>query len=58
MACQQEEEQREEALADQLCDYVAHMKKAELEQALLQLLFDGPEWQYDRFLRDNGLEDW
>ena len=34
------------------------MKKAELEQALLQLLFDGPEWQYDRFLRDNGLEDW
>lgn len=58
MACQQEEEQREEALADQLRDYVAHMKKAELEQALLQLLFDGPEWQYDRFLRDNGLEDW
>ena len=57
MACQQEEEQREEALADQLCAYVAHMKKAELEQALLQLLFDGPEWQYDRFIRENGLED-
>lgn len=57
MACQQEEERREEALADQLCAYVAHMKKAELEQALLQLLFDGPEWQYDRFIRENGLED-
>ena len=33
------------------------MKKSELQEALLQLLFDGPEWQYDRFVRENGLDD-
>lgn len=35
------------------------MKKGELQEAVLQLLFDGPEWQFDRFAQENGLEnDW
>ena len=38
-------------------DYVGHMKKNEIQQALLELLFDGPEWQFERFVRDHDLEE-
>lgn len=51
------EEEQDEALYDAVCEYVWKLKKPELQQALLQLLFDGPEWQLDRFVRENGLED-
>lgn len=57
MAYQEEEESRQEELEDKVCHYIWHMKKSELQQALLQLLFDGPDWQYDRFISENGLED-
>lgn len=57
MAYQEEEEQRQEALEDKVCHYVRRMKKSELQEALLQLLFDGSQWQYDRFVRENGLDD-
>lgn len=57
MAYQEEEEKRNEELADKVCHYVWHMKKTELQEALLQMLFDGPDWQFDRFVRENGLED-
>ena len=49
----EEEEQRQEEQADILIKYVHSMKKSELQAALLQLLFDGPEWQYDRFIEEN-----
>lgn len=57
MAYQEEEEKRQDELSDKVCHYVWHMKKSELQEAFLQLLFDGPEWQYDRFVRENGLDD-
>lgn len=57
LAYQEEEEQRQEALEDKVCHYVWRMKKSELQEALLQLLFDGSQWQYDRFVRENGLDD-
>ena len=57
MAYQEEEEKRNEELTDKVCHYVWHMKKAELQEALLQILFDGPDWQFDRFVRENGLEE-
>ena len=57
IAYEEEEEKQADELADKVCDYVQHMKKSELQQVLLQLLFDGPEWQYDRFVRENGLDD-
>lgn len=57
MAYQEEEAKRQEDLSGKVCHYVRHMKKNELQQALLQLLFDGPEWQYDRFIRENGLDE-
>lgn len=49
----EEEEQRQEEQADILIKYVHSMRKSELQEALLQLLFDGPEWQYDRFIEEN-----
>ena len=58
VAYQEEEEKRQDELADRLVGYVSRMKKAELQQALLQVLFDGPEWQYNRFMEENGLADW
>ncbi len=57
LAYQEEEEKRQDELSDKVCHYVWHMKKSELQDALLQLLFEGPEWQFDRFVRKNGLQD-
>ena len=48
------EEQEEKRLAEieqKVIDYVCKLKKDELQQTLLELLFDGPEWQYERFIR-------
>ena len=57
MAYQEEEEKRQEELSDKVIEYVGKMKKTDLCQSLLELLFDGPEWQYDRFIREHGLDD-
>ena len=56
VAHQEEEEEREEQLYQKVLDHICKMKKAELQAALLELLFDGPEWQYERFVRENGLD--
>lgn len=49
----EEEELRQEEQEEKLIRYVHSMKKSELQQALLQLLFEGPEWQYDHFMEYN-----
>ena len=49
----EEEEQRQQEREERLIRYVRKMKKTELQEALLQVLFDGPEWQYDRFVEEN-----
>lgn len=49
----EEEEERKQELEEELVAYVHKMKKSELQEALLRLLYEGPEWQYDRFIRDN-----
>ena len=53
----EEEEQREQETEERLAAYVRKMKKGEAQEALLQLLFDGPEWQYDRFVEEH-LGEW
>lgn len=48
-----EEEQREqefEELCNRVIERVHSMPKSDLKQALLQLLFEGPEWQFERFV--------
>ena len=57
IAYQEEEEKREEELYEKVRQYVYKMKKSEAQQALLELLFDGSEWQFDRFVREHNLED-
>ena len=48
-SAEREREEEENAVID----YVSKMKKSDLQQALLQILFDGPEWQYDRFIEEH-----
>ena len=50
-----EEEQREqefEELCDRVIERVHSMPKNDLKQVLLQLLFEGPEWQFERFVAE------
>ena len=49
----EEEEAREAILDDMLLNYIKKLSKAELQEAILQVLYDGPEWQFDRFIREN-----
>ncbi|MBR7033830.1 MAG: SWIM zinc finger family protein [Clostridia bacterium] len=58
LQAEQEEEERQDKLQGLLVEYVSRMKKSELQETLLQVLFDGPEWQYEHFLRDHIREYW
>lgn len=53
---EEEEEERQAELEKKLFDYIHKMKKDELCQSLLELLYDGPEWQYERFIRDHFMD--
>lgn len=53
IAYEEEEERLREEAENKLIAYVSRMSKADLQSALLELLYDGPEWQYSRFLRDH-----
>ena len=56
---QKEEEERQENMENALIDYVNGMKKSELQDTLLQLLLEGPEWQLEQFMQDHlDEEDW
>lgn len=55
IARQKEEEKRERELYDRVTHFVQGMKKDEAQQALLELLFDGPEWLFNRFVDEHGL---
>ena len=56
---QKNEEQHREELYYKVCQCIQKMKKNELQVELLALLEYGPEWQYERFIREHGLdEDW
>ena len=51
--CLEEEDKQKREMDKQLIQYGSKLKKSELQEALLQLLFDGPEWQHDRFIEEN-----
>lgn len=52
MEYEAEEEKRQAEIADKLPALIHKMKKGDIEAALLQVLYDDPEWQYDKFLRE------
>ena len=49
---EKEMEQQQEEWEQAVISRISHMRKEELKEALLDVLFNGPEWQYDRFIRD------
>lgn len=53
MADWEEEEQRWEDDLARLMDYVKTMSREDLQQALLQILVEGPEWQYQKFFDEH-----
>lgn len=55
---QEEEERLEEEIYDKVCDFVDNLSEDDLKSALLRLLFDGPDWQYEKFVVENGLYDY
>ena len=57
MVYEEEQEKRQELIYENVRRYVSKMKKSELQYALLELLFDGSDWQYDHFVRENGLDE-
>jgi uncharacterized Zn finger protein len=46
----EEADQETERIAKELPGAIHRMKKVELEAALCQILFEGPDWQYERFV--------
>lgn len=46
-------ENYQDELAKKLYKYVQNLKKAEAQSLLLDLLETGPEWQWDRFIREH-----
>ena len=57
LKAQEEAEQYEEELYDRVQEYVGHMKKGELQQALLELLFDGRVGEQDDGEAEQLIED-
>ena len=47
-----EEKKREEEISNMLQSYIKSLSKSELQEALLQILYDGSEWQFDRFINE------
>lgn len=50
VAYEEEQEQLAEERQDRLVQCIQKMSKEKLQNALIQLLEDGPEWQYDGFI--------
>lgn len=48
---EKEAEEYEEQIYDLVEQKIQKMKKSELQEALWQVLMDGPEWVFDRFVR-------
>lgn len=50
-------EQYQEELEERVKNYVAKLSKNQLQTELLAILFDGPDWQYDKFIREHRLDE-
>ncbi len=48
----EKQEKYEEEIDDMLQKYIKKLSKAELQEVLLQVLYDGPEWQFDKFINE------
>ena len=56
---QEKQEKRGSDLTEMVCHRVWHMSRNEAQEALLQMLFAGPEWQFEKFIKEYYVEeDW
>lgn len=56
MEAEKKEEARQENLGKKLISCVSKMKKSEIQEELLRILYEGPEWQFDRYLKEHWIE--
>lgn len=49
----EEEERYGEEMEVKVDSYIESLKKAELKQLVYELLYNGPDWQYDEFIREH-----
>lgn len=52
IAYEREAELQTEENQSKVLAYVNSLKKAELREILMRLLYEGPEWQWNRFIRE------
>lgn len=50
---EEEEKLYEEEMEYRVDSYIESLKKDELKQLVYELLYEGPEWQYDKFIREH-----
>ncbi|MBQ8555274.1 MAG: SWIM zinc finger family protein [Clostridia bacterium] len=52
IAYEREAELQAEEDECKVLSFVSGLKKVELQEILMQLLYNGPEWQWDKFIRE------
>ena len=52
IAYEREAELQAEEEECKVLSFISGLKKVELQEILMQLLYDGPEWQWDKFIRE------
>ena len=55
---EQEAERRQEKIEQEVVDYMMKLSKEELQNELLNILFDSSDWIYERFIRDHGIDEY
>ena len=51
-AYEREQEELQNLINERLIKYINSMSKQELRETLYELLYDGPEWVFERFIRE------
>ena len=55
---EEEEERRMEELDKKVIAYIKSLSKAELQQTLYEVLYDGSDWVFERFVNEHIDWDW
>lgn len=53
IAYEEEQERLQEEMDEKIAKYINSLTKNELRQKLYEMLYDGPEWMFERFYREN-----
>lgn len=53
VAYEEEQEQLQREMYRKIVEYIENLTEEELRQKLFELLYNGPEWQFNSFIREN-----